>query len=151
MTDERDPVGSDEDLGDPDLERLADAILEGKAVDWSRIPADADPALLEQLHVLAGLANVHRNPERGDATPRLTTESLGSWGPLTLLERVGRGAFGEVYRAWDTRLDREVALKLLYRREHQSADQPRRSIQEGRLLARIRHPERRDRLRRRAD
>jgi len=53
------------------------------------------------------------------------------WSHLRLVERIGRGAFGEVYRAWDTRLDREVALKLL----RASA-----IIHEGRLLARVRHP-----------
>ena len=61
------------------------------------------------------------------------------WGHLRTLERVGRGAFGEVYRAWDTRLDREVALKLL---DAPSAGENSSSsiIQEGRLLARVRHP-----------
>jgi TolB-like protein/Flp pilus assembly protein TadD len=53
-----------------------------------------------------------------------------------VLERVGRGAFGDVYRAWDTRLDREVALKLLPAPASSSVD----PIEEGRLLARIRHP-----------
>jgi serine/threonine protein kinase len=41
-------------------------------------------------------------------------ESLeGSWGPLKLIQKVGKGSFGEVYRAFDTTLQREVALKLL--------------------------------------
>ena len=57
-----------------------------------------------------------------------------------MLERVGCGAFGEVYRAWDTRLDREVALKLLPA-DRAAGDGPVSSIiEEGRLLARVRHP-----------
>ena len=61
------------------------------------------------------------------------------WGHLRLVEKIGRGAFGDVYRAWDTRLDREVALKLL------PAGPPPAiagvcNHPQGRLLARVRHP-----------
>jgi TolB-like protein/thioredoxin-like negative regulator of GroEL len=62
-----------------------------------------------------------------------------SWGPLNILEHVGRGTFGDVYRAWDTRLDREVALKILRRRDHDDVHAST-VIEEGRLLARVRHP-----------
>ena len=62
------------------------------------------------------------------------------WGHLTVVELIGRGAFGEVYRARDTRLDRDVALKLLP--ADSTARQTRASsiIEEGRLLAQVRHP-----------
>ena len=62
------------------------------------------------------------------------------WGHLRLLERIGRGAFGEVYRAWDTRLDREVALKLLPAGPSSGDRAASAIIHEGRLLARVRHP-----------
>ena len=57
-----------------------------------------------------------------------------AWGHLVLLETVGQGAFGTVYRAWDAQLDREVALKVLL-------EAPLRSpLDEARHLARVRHP-----------
>ena len=62
------------------------------------------------------------------------------WGHLRALERIGRGAFGEVYRAWDTRLDREVALKLIDADPAISDGSSSSVIHEGRLLARVRHP-----------
>ena len=69
-------------------------------------------------------------------------ERVGSskqWGTAArIIEQVGRGTFGDVYRAWDTRLDREVALKIL--RRHESTGDSTTVIEEGRLLARIRHP-----------
>lgn len=59
------------------------------------------------------------------------------WAHLEILERVGAGAWGEVYRARDTRLDRTVALKLLYREVSGPGDE---IIREARILARVRHP-----------
>lgn len=58
------------------------------------------------------------------------------WGPLVILEKVGRGSFGDVYRAWDPRLQREVALKLIAEQD----DATSVAVEEGRLLARVRHP-----------
>lgn len=57
-------------------------------------------------------------------------------GDLHLRDTVGSGSFGTVYRAWDPKLDREVAVKLLQR--HSIAARSR--FDEGRLLARVRHP-----------
>jgi serine/threonine-protein kinase len=119
-----------------DLEGVAGAILDGAPVDWVRVDAEAAPTdrpLIDQLKTLAALRQV---AGRVEPPPGLTA----SWGHLRVLERIGRGAFGTVYRAWDTRLDREVALKLLSF-ESAGPDSPESTvIEEGRLLARIRHP-----------
>ncbi len=115
------------------LAHLAAAILDGTSVDWAAesVSEGAPPAHLKHLKVIAALADVHRSD---------TMPASGRWGHLRLFERIGRGAFGEVYRAWDTRLDREVALKLLPA-ARPSADRAGSSIiHEGRLLARVRHP-----------
>ena len=42
-----------------------------------------------------------------------TRGSLGSSGDSSLRERLGDGGFGEVFRAYDPRLDRDVAVKVL--------------------------------------
>ncbi len=64
---------------------------------------------------------------------------LGTWGGFTLIEKVGEGAFGEVYRARDA-LHRDIALKLLRPRAGGTLDQiAARMLHEGRVMARIRH------------
>ena len=60
--------------------------------------------------------------------------------PLTIVSLVARGGFSEVYRAWEPRLQREVALKLLDAPSPETASLPTRAIEEARLLARVRHP-----------
>ncbi|MGH9160937.1 MAG: protein kinase domain-containing protein [Vicinamibacteraceae bacterium] len=63
-----------------------------------------------------------------------------TWGHLRLIELLGKGSFGEVHRAYDPQLDRQVALKLLTRRPGTPTKQTQRVLGEGRLLARLRHP-----------
>ena len=78
---------------------------------------------------------------------RLSTEGPGSqpqalerWGPFEQLQRVGRGSFGEVYRAFDPKLQRHVALKLLLPNDLNRDAQGRAVLREARALARLRHP-----------
>ena len=61
-------------------------------------------------------------------------------GVYEILSLIGAGGMGEVYRARDTRLDRNVAIKVLP--PHFTADSERRArlIREARLLATLNHP-----------
>src|SRR5262249_23946478 len=60
-----------------------------------------------------------------------------TWGSLVCLERIGGGNFGDVYRAWDPALEREVGLKLLRAGGLRSAAHG--YLAEARRLARVRH------------
>jgi serine/threonine protein kinase/tetratricopeptide (TPR) repeat protein len=58
---------------------------------------------------------------------------------FTLLERIGMGGMGELYLAYDERLDRKVALKLVRAgRRRDAADD--RLLREAQTLAKISHP-----------
>ncbi len=67
-------------------------------------------------------------------------ESAVSWGRFTLVEVIGRGQFGTVYRAVDPTLQIPVALKIIRPRPGAAFDYDR-ALQEARRLARIRHPD----------
>ena len=56
-----------------------------------------------------------------------------------LEEKVGRGGFGSVYRAWDPVLEMAVALKILHQR-YSDDRLKERLLHEGRALAQLRHP-----------
>lgn len=60
------------------------------------------------------------------------------WGHLSLIEPIGRGGYGRVFRAWDPALAREVALKLV-RVPRPDPASVTAMLREGRLLARVRH------------
>ena len=47
---------------------------------------------------------------------------------------------GEVYRAWDPRLEREVALKILRQRSESDPDRLQRFIAEARAASALNHP-----------
>jgi tetratricopeptide (TPR) repeat protein len=70
------------------------------------------------------------------------TESVAAMplGKFQLLERIGQGAFGAVWRALDTQLDRIVALKVPHAGSGLSAGDSQRVYEEARKVARLRHP-----------
>ena len=57
-----------------------------------------------------------------------------------VIERLGEGGVGVVYRGWDERLERDVALKFLLPRTHERADRRERLANEARILSRLDHP-----------
>ena len=106
---------------------LATAISDGAPIDWPSVSSsnisEADRAVLQHLRVIAEIVSLQQRlasqPVHTSVVDELrqdvpckpdARETLPSWGPLRLIRLVGQGAFGEVYQAWDSRLDREVAL-----------------------------------------
>jgi len=77
---------------------------------------------------------------RASASFETETTEVETWGTLRLIDRVGNGVFGEVYRAYDEQLQREVALKLLKPGTRSTNRLIAKVLHEGRLLARVRHP-----------
>ncbi|MEM7356984.1 MAG: protein kinase, partial [Acidobacteriota bacterium] len=61
-------------------------------------------------------------------------------GPYRLIERLGAGGMGEVFRAFDERLEREVALKQVRAEVSSDSQAWRRFEREARAVARLRHP-----------
>jgi serine/threonine protein kinase/Tol biopolymer transport system component len=57
-----------------------------------------------------------------------------------IVSKIGTGGMGEVYRALDTRLDREVAIKVLPTAFAQDVDRLRRFEQEARATSSLNHP-----------
>src|SRR6185369_1740210 len=67
--------------------------------------------------------------------------SRTAWGSLSIVEEIGQGTFGTVYKAFDNDLHREVALKVTRADASSLAPtfDPDRLVREARLLARVRH------------
>ena len=63
-----------------------------------------------------------------------------SIGPYRVTAKLGEGGMGEVYRARDTRLDRDVAIKILQRTFAGDPDRLRRFEREAKALAALNHP-----------
>ena len=142
------------DKPDSPLIHLAAAVADGRPLDISAADERnaVGPGTLRALEALARVADVSRRRDTDDVSASLgnvlSTSTVSAhpdlsaavgWGPLLLLEEVGRGSFGEVYRAWYPSLDHEVALK---RMRFPAGDRVRAAevLREGQLLARVRHP-----------
>jgi TolB-like protein/tRNA A-37 threonylcarbamoyl transferase component Bud32/tetratricopeptide (TPR) repeat protein len=133
------------------LDLLA-SVADGHSTDWDGVETGSmppDPASLRVLRTIAGVAEVHRTldaeaelPVTPDG-PRLVQSpppSAGlTWGSMVLREKLGSGASADVYRAYDSRLDCDVALKLFRKQTGGNREQIGRKLREARMLARVRH------------
>ncbi len=110
--------------GDEDLQQEVESLLAYESVSVRFLEKPAAEV------VAAALAGA------GDGTQMIGHE-LGSY---KILAPLGVGGMGEVYRARDTRLGRDVAIKILP--SHLTADPERRArfAREARLLATLNHP-----------
>jgi serine/threonine protein kinase/Tol biopolymer transport system component len=62
------------------------------------------------------------------------------FGPYKIVDAIGAGGMGEVYRAIDTRLDRQVAVKVLSPHLTHDAEATHRFEQEARAAGQLNHP-----------
>ncbi len=153
-----------------DLWAVALSIADGQAVDWEHWEeGTSDPAereLLCSLREVLGIARAgfidsidsedppseYEASVGADPAAHAETRAMPDpatpqqrWAQFELREMVGQGSFGQVYRAWDTTLDRVVALKLLRSDREAPSDASASQLEsavleEGRCLARVRHP-----------
>ncbi len=134
-----------------DLDRLVDAVCDRRDVDWEKLESTStsreEKEILQSLRALRRVAELgaplsrvelasHDRPAGGDdpdALPRSAPRK--TWAHLTLLEKIGEGAYGEVHRAWDPRLSIDVAVKLI----PAALATDDEALREARMLARVRH------------
>ncbi len=108
--------------GDAALEREVQALLDQPVSTGSFIEFVGGPPLAKLLSVV---------------TNDLTGRQLGSYRVLSLL---GRGGMGEVYRAHDAKLGRDVAIKVLPPMFTADRERVARFDSEARMLAALNHP-----------
>ena len=99
----------------------------------SLLRADATDSLFDRLP-LAGAAVLAAIP------PRPVLADGIQIGPYVIDRLIGSGSIGEVYRARDTRLNRDVALKILPADLAGDLDRLARFRREAQVLATLNHP-----------
>jgi tetratricopeptide (TPR) repeat protein len=115
------------------LERLGGS---SRSLDESAGRLD-ESRVAERLQQIEQMFLLHGGERKEELGPDPDEVQFG-WGHLQVLEPLGEGSFGNVYRAYDRTLDREVALKLL-KTDQGRPFQSRLFLHEARQLALVRH------------
>jgi serine/threonine-protein kinase len=113
------------DRADPELRREVESLLAQSSREG---PLDGFA-----VDLLEGAA------ESGPERSAMRLQSGATFGPYTVLSMLGRGGMGEVYRARDTKLDRDVAIKVLPAALGSHPGRIARFQQEARTLAALNH------------
>lgn len=126
------------------LTELTDQARRGQPVRFDAI-VQLHPDLADELRPLWATAQLAeelgRSVAEPPAVPPESPPSLPrSFGDYELLELLGQGGMGVVYRAWDQRLNRQVALKMILRGELATPVDLARFRAEAEATARLDHP-----------
>jgi len=130
------------------LSDVADAVCRGEIVDMESICAE-HPDLSQELRRLWGTllvtdtagAIADEGPARDSDTSRWKSLTLPTIiGDYELIEELGRGGMGVVFRARQISLDREVAIKMILRGRLASEADLQRFLAEASATARLQHP-----------
>jgi eukaryotic-like serine/threonine-protein kinase len=107
-------------------------------VSWVRIAASSPATPTENLsnHLVAVAIQA---ADQGTCDPT-AIQCPGTLGNFELLEEVGRGSFGAVFRARDVTLDRIVAVKILHRGQLATRPSIERFLREAHNAAQLTHP-----------
>lgn len=99
----------------------------------------------DALQAIKAISNLPQRPASGPKAARQADALAGSGGGAHIegyenLEEIGRGGMGVVYKAWHSRLNRFVAVKMLSRGEFAGVDDRKRFLVEAEAIARLKHP-----------
>ena len=104
------------------------------------IPAEAPQGLCPKCLLLEISAPTDAGQGGGKSVPPSREELAAAFPQLEILELIGQGGMGFVFKARQPKLDRFVALKILPQSLAADPAFAERFTREGRLLARLNHP-----------
>lgn len=127
------------------IERLLASLSDGVSTDWDHELMQSPAAQRTQVAALRDIANIaafnrrlQLGPDPCESAANGASTAPRQWGHLMLLDQLGAGSQAVVHRAWDSVLQREVALKLDPAAAPGGSDEV--LLREGRAAARIKHP-----------
>ncbi len=111
--------------------RTARRVLEEIRSTWQRLIADEDGAVFQQTPHIGRVESV---------SPVPSPSNLLDYRDFSLLEMVGSGGMGKVYRSWQRSASRQIAVKMLRKARWSFPGAVQRFLEEARMVMDMCHP-----------